>query len=38
MRAALALLLLIGSFALPAGIEGVNRIQARQAQTIGIPF
>lgn len=34
MRLALALLLAIGAMALPPAIEGINRIQDRQAQTI----
>jgi len=34
MRLALCLLLTVGAVALPAGIEGVNRIQDRQAQTL----
>jgi hypothetical protein len=34
MRLALCLLLAIGSLALPAMVEGINRIQDRQAQTL----
>lgn len=34
MRAALCLLLAIGAMALPPAIEGINRIQSRQAQTL----
>ena len=34
MRLALALLLAIGAMALPPAIEGLNRIQSRQAQTL----
>ncbi len=34
MRAALCLLLAIGSLALPHWIAGVERIQSRQAQTL----
>lgn len=34
MRAALCLLLAVGAVALPPAIEGINRIQSRQAQTI----
>lgn len=34
MRLALALLLALGAMALPPLIEGVNRIQQRQAQTL----
>jgi len=34
MRLALALLLAVGAVALPAGIEGINRIQDRQVRSL----